>query len=972
MIALDTRHVFMHQHADNKQDALQRLADILVEAGLTTPAYLQGLQAREAQGATYLCEGIAIPHGTPESRTAIIETGVCLVHFPQGVVWDDAGNVVYLTAVIAAKSDEHLAVLQLLTKALSQSENLAQTIKHAQSAEEILAVLNATPPQLVLHENLIVADLDTDDIDTVLTTASALLKQQKLVKNGFATTLNMENALQLQPNCWCVVSDKRVVTPAVSVVKVKQPVEFEIKNQAQQLDALICVADHPSMDKAKLSDLLDKLLRADTLPASADRQQLAQAIGATLTPNWAQRSVTLANSHGLHARPATALVKICQAFTGELLLKTSHSEFVSAKSLTKLLALGATYGETLTLIAEPNTEAEQGLDQVVSAIQQGLGETVTPITSVTSAVDSTAAVNKMPVSFDSFFATDDTDYTANAVTTEFKADQAYPAMIASRGLAIGQVYIERPQVFDFVEFADNPATAKAELQQAIEQVKTDLQTLITQSNKPNIQEIFTAHLALLDDPELLKAVDGYLAQGLSAPMAWSRYIDVTATAQAQLKNALLAARAMDLRDVGNKVLAKLCGVTARQTPNVPYILVASDIAPSEVAKLDENVVGIITAVGGANSHSAIVARALGIATLVGAGEGILQLADDSQLLLDAHQGEFYVNPNPARIQSLQQAQKTLAEQQALAKAHAHEPAITQDHHQVEVAVNIGDVKDTADAVALGAEAVGLLRTELVFMAHTTAPNEATQIQDYQVVLDALDGRPLVVRTLDVGGDKPLPYLPMPAEDNPFLGVRGIRLTLRRQALLREQLIALIKSAQGRPLRIMFPMVGQLEEWRSAKAILDEVLVSHPCPNLQVGIMVEVPSIAILAPILAKEVDFFSIGTNDLTQYTLAIDRGHPLLSAEADGLHPSILMLINRTVHAAHAHGKWVGVCGELASDPKAVPILVGLGVDELSVSATAIPLLKAQIRTLNFADCKKLANKAMNCATAKQVREVV
>lgn len=252
------------------------------------------------------------------------------------------------------------------------------------------------------------------------------------------------------------------------------------------------------------------------------------------------------------------------------------------------------------------------------------------------------------------------------------------------------------------------------------------------------------------------------------------------------------------------------------------------------------------------------------------------------------------------------------------------------------------------------------------------PDVQTQILDYQKVFNDLEDRPLVVRTLDVGGDKPLPYLPMPAEENPFLGVRGIRLTLEQPRLLKDQLTALIVASKGRDLRIMFPMIGRIEEWRAAKAILDDVLQEYPHDNLQAGIMMEVPSAAIMAEDFAKEVDFFSVGTNDLTQYTLAIDRGHPTLSKDADGLHPSILRLIDKTVQAAHTYGKWVGVCGELASDEKAVPILLGLGVDELSMSSTSIALTKAQIRELNLQECQTLAKKALSCATSQEVRALI
>lgn len=969
MLTLDPSHVSMHQVANTKAEALQRLADILVKDGLTMPAYLQGLQDREAQHATYLGEGIAIPHGTPASRDQIIETGVRLAHFPQGVAWDEDGHLVYLAVAIAAKSDEHLQVLQMLTKALSHGNDIENRLKNAMTAEQILAVLDGsntiTAKHLNLHENLIKTDLETDDIDDVVFTASKLLKQQNLVENGFGSNLSLDNAIKLNDNIWCVVSDKNTHEPAVSLVRLNQTINFTIKNHPHTLNTLVCIADHPNMDNGQLSHLLDVLLAPNALPASFDRHELAQVIGATVIPDWQQQSVILANAHGLHARPATALVKVCQAFTGDILVKVDNGEFVSAKSLTKLLSLGAVQGQTLTFIAEPSTDAESGLTQVIDAVKNGLGETVEPIDNLQPKLPQ--AITATPISFDSF---------AEPIT-ELDDDQGYKAIIASSGLAVAKAYIARPQVFNFTETADNEVQERRNLNQAIDTVKAELTDFIATSSKDNIKEIFTAHLELLNDPELLKDVDVGLQQKLSASMAWSRHIEATAHAQEQLDNPLLAQRAADLRDIGKKVLAKLCGVSETTTPSEPYILVAHDIVPSDVAQLDDYVAGIITAVGGASSHSAIVARALGIPALVGAGDAILTMDNGSSLLLDATQGYFYLNPNAERVQTTLTEQSQLAEKQAIAKQHAHEPAITTDNHRVEVAVNIGNVQDTAKAVEFGAEAVGLLRTELVFMSHHTAPTPETQQQDYRVVLEALDGRPLVVRTLDVGGDKPLPYLPLPHEENPFLGMRGIRLTLRRQELLREQLIALIKSAQlpdgtSCPLRIMFPMIGRLEDWQAAKAILDEILQTYPCDNLQVGIMVEVPSIAILAPILAKEVDFFSIGTNDLTQYTLAIDRGHPLLSSEADGLHPSILMLINRTVHAAHAHGKWVGVCGELASDPKAIPILVGLGVDELSVSATAIPMVKAQVRTLNFADCERLSFEAMNCATATQVRELV
>ncbi|MNE12236.1 Phosphoenolpyruvate-protein phosphotransferase [compost metagenome] len=358
--------------------------------------------------------------------------------------------------------------------------------------------------------------------------------------------------------------------------------------------------------------------------------------------------------------------------------------------------------------------------------------------------------------------------------------------------------------------------------------------------------------------------------------------------------------------------------------------------------------------------------------MVGAGDAVLLIASGTALLLDGQRGRLHVAPPADELQRALAERDRREQRLQLARAHRLEPALTRDGHAIEVFANIGDSKGIDTVVDHGAEGVGLLRTELIFMAHQQAPDEALQEAEYRRVLDGLGGRPLVVRTLDVGGDKPLPYWPIAKEENPFLGVRGIRLTLQRPQVMETQLRALLRAAGDRPLRIMFPMVGQLEEWQQARAMVERLREEISVSDLQLGIMIEVPSAALLAPVLAREVDFFSIGTNDLTQYTLAIDRGHPTLSAQADGLHPAVLQLIDITVRAAHAHGKWVGVCGELAADPVAVPLLVGLGVDELSVAARSIAEVKAEVREMTLENAQALAQQALIQGTAAQVRALV
>lgn len=946
MLALEPRHIHMNQHAVDKKHALQCLVDILVKDGLVTPEYITGLINREQQSATYLGQGIAIPHGTPQSREFILETGIRLAHFPEGIIWDGE-NTIYLAVVIAAKSDEHLQVLQILTRALMQ--DVSEQVKNATQPEQIIELLQAQPLSLTLHENLIQTEIESQDIEDLLWSASQILKKHNFVKCGFLSSLEPDQVIQLQDQIWSISSSKFVQQPAISIVKPRHALDVN----GQKLNTLVCIAANEQLDSQRFNRLIDILFNPEQV-AQLDQTQapneIAKIIGADVIPDWPHRSVVLANAHGLHARPATHLVNLTKSFQGDIQVAVDDGNFVSAKSLTRLLALGCKRGQTLRFIAEPETDAVEALDKIIQAVQQGLGEEVEPIqSSDTQEAQSSQTVKSLP-----------------------KTLSTNTGIPASSGLAFGPVHVIKPKVYQYERMGLSVKAEKEKLDIALHAVKNNIHQVIAKSEVAEIKQIFQAHLEMLDDPDLINGVYQKINLNLSAPAAWHEHIEAAAKEQAALPDRLLAERATDLRDIGDRVLAQLCGEVIIEEPKEPYILIMYDVGPSDVARLNKDrVAGILTAVGGASAHSAIVARALGIPAIVGAGDQVLEIEQKSSLLINGDTGTFVLNPNTQQIEQAKQERELQQKIREEAERHSQEPAITLDQHQIEVAANLGKVQATAHAVECGAEAIGLLRTELVFMAHSSAPSETTQEADYRVVLDALAGRPLVVRTLDVGGDKPLPYLPIAEEENPFLGLRGIRLTLRQPELLRQQLIALLKAADDRPLRIMFPMIGRVEEWRAAKAILDEVKAAHPCADLQVGIMIEVPSAALLAPILAQEVDFFSIGTNDLTQYTLAIDRGHPILSAEADGLHPSILQLIDHTVKAAHKHGKWVGICGELAADPKAVPILMGLGVDELSMSPNSIPLVKAQIRTLNYSQAQALAKRALECESATAVRQL-
>lgn len=946
MFVLQPNHIYLNQSANDKQHALQQLADILVKDNLVKPEYLQGLQDREAQTSTYLGQGIAIPHGTPASREAILQTGVRLAHFPDGVDWGD-GNVVYLAVVISAKSDEHLKVLQILTKALNN--NVADEIRQATTAEAILSVLNVSAESLTVHERLIKTDVVASDVDELAYHGYQLLKSQNLVGAGFLTNLQTNKALFLQENIFAVIGKTAVKIPAAAIVQ-------STKNLAigqHQLNTLVVIASNPQLDKEKLAKLLDVLFQTPLQKQTS--REIANIIQADIVPNWTQKTVVLQNAHGLHARPATALVEIAKKFTGEIKVSVDKIHFVSAKSLSQLLSLGATRGQTLTFIAEPNTDTETALDEMILAVRNGLGETVEPISQV--------LVN--PQSLDEWVEPfiDETD--------------SLKGVPASRGLGVGLSFVRKEKSYDYQQLAKNADTEKQRFIDAIMQVKKALQNTIETASNQVIAQIFTAHLAMLDDVALLNPVYEQIGNGFSAEYAWHEHIEQVAKAQESLQNKLLAERAMDLRDVGDKVLAVLSGETMENTPNEPYILIKKDLMPSDVARLDsQNVVGILTALGGASSHNAIIARALGIPAVVGAGDSVLNIAQEIPILINGGTGEFFVNPSHEQLQQASVEQERQQFEQTKAIQTCEIPAITLDNHQVHVMVNLGDINNADVAVKHGADGVGLLRTEFVFMKHSQMPDVNAQIADYKKVFDAMGKRPVVVRTLDIGGDKPLAYLPLPTEENPFLGVRGVRLSLRKPAMLKQQLTALIKASQqsspNQDLRIMFPMIGRVEEWLKVKEILNHILAENPHHKLQVGMMIEVPSSAILVEKFAPHVDFFSIGTNDLTQYALAIDRGHPVLSREADGLHPSVLKLIENTVKSAHKYGKWVGVCGELASDRQAVPILLGLGVDELSVATSQIPLVKMQIRSLSKKDCQTLAEKALDCDTATAVRVLI
>jgi multiphosphoryl transfer protein len=487
--------------------------------------------------------------------------------------------------------------------------------------------------------------------------------------------------------------------------------------------------------------------------------------------------------------------------------------------------------------------------------------------------------------------------------------------------------------------------------------------------------IFTAHQELLSDPDVLDIAQSAIDKGRSAAAGWNLAVTTQAERLAALPNELLAARANDLRDVGRRVLGTLLGASD-ETRTFPdqSILIAEDLTPSDTVGLDRaKVLGFCTISGGATSHVAILARSLDLPAVAGIDPRALDVVEGTAVILDGSAGILRLNPDPTEMSRVRDRLARHAKRRAADLAAAHEPAHTKDGHRLEVVANIGGREDAEQSLRLGGEGVGLLRSEFLFLNRVTPPTEEEQFTVYRSIAETLGpNRPLIIRTLDVGGDKPLPYLSLPHEENPFLGERGLRVGLNRPDLLRTQVRAIVRAADGFPIKIMFPMVADLEEWRQARKIVEQEARSLGLAMIPAGIMVEVPSAAILAGVFAPEVDFFSIGTNDLTQYTLAMDRGHPKLAARVDAMHPAVLQMIARVVEAAKPHSRPVGICGGLASDLRGVALLVGLGVDELSVSVPALPAVRAAVRRLDLAECRDLAKRALASATAADVRRLL
>jgi phosphoenolpyruvate-protein phosphotransferase len=745
-----------------------------------------------------------------------------------------------------------------------------------------------------------------------------------------------------------------IIQTGISVTQFPDGVTWNQGEIVYLVVAIAACSDEHIEVLANLTDVLDDPDLVRRLAKTADPEdiiaRLTQARGAAASAAEAEPDfdkwvdVALTGPAGLHARPATAFVEIAKQFQAEV--RVRHiSKVANGKSLVSLLKLGADRQASLRIMAR-GSDADAALAALAAAVRHGLE-------------DEAEAGQAAPAE----------------MSTLVLHARAIAGIAAAPGLAIGPLRHFRREKIVVAATAKDAAVEAGRLDQAIATAKLQLRELhneVKARSGAARAAIFRAHEEFLDDPDLIDAARLLIETGRSAGWAWRECVEVRAAEVASLNDALLKERAVDLQDVGRRVL-RLLADTLEEEParfESPVILVAEDLSPSDTARLDPaRVLGICTAAGGPTSHTAIIARSLGIPAIVGAGPGVLHQAEGTQCVLDGDAGNLYLEPDESDLALAKQTQQAWQARRDAERLACYQPAITTDGARIEVVANIGGAAEAEQAVNAGAEGIGLLRSEFLFLQREQPPSEDEQFVAYSAMTRALNGLPLIIRTLDIGGDKEVPYLSMPAEANPFLGVRGIRLCLARPDLFRTQLRAIYRAAATGPVKIMFPMIATVEELLAARAIAEGVRLELDAAPVEIGIMIEVPSAVLMAPELAVHADFFSVGTNDLTQYVLAMDRLHPSLARQADALHPAVLRMIDLTVKAAKAAGRWVGVCGGMAGDPKGAAILAGLGVAELSMSIPSVAAIKARLRTQSLADMQTLAQRALACRNAAEVR---
>jgi multiphosphoryl transfer protein len=705
--------------------------------------------------------------------------------------------------------------------------------------------------------------------------------------------------------------------------------------------------------RVKTGDFLfDALLRPEKPETQTDAPAATQ-----------QRTFVVPLHQGLHARPAALLSQSVKSLTGDVAI-AAHGKTANARSVVAIMALGVRHGDAI-VVSAAGTEASRAIEAIAGALD--MARRMESASGHAGPESRIAAPRAAP------------DIEGAASTAAASAAGGTAGLLrgiaAVPGFAVGRATRLTQRVIAVDEAGTGVERERDALERARAEVRARL-TRVADVGTATRREIVAAHLEFLDDPLINEAAQALVCAGKSAGFAWRTATRVQVATLAALDDTRLRERADDLIDVESHVLLALIGEARPMNLAIPdrAVILADDLLPSELTALDrQRLAAICLSRGGATSHVAILAAAMDVPLLVGLGDGLRDVADGAWVVVDADAGTLHTTPAAAQFDAALSRVQSRRAQRAAARAAAQTDCRTLDGTRIEIFANLGSAAEAAAAVLEGAEGCGLLRTEFLFIDRERAPDETEQLAAYQAIAAELGTRPLILRLMDVGGDKPLKYLPLPHEDNPALGLRGVRTALARPDLLRTQLRAALRVAPAGVVQLLIPMVTDAAEIAAVRAVIRELEAElGRTPAIRVGAMIETPAAALTASLLVREIDFLSIGTNDLTQYTLAMDRGHAELARRTDALHPAILQLIALAAAAGAEAGKTVAVCGGVAADRSAVPILIGLGIRELSVVPGAIPEIKRQVRGLRVPQCRDLAQRCLQLASAAEVRALV
>ncbi|WP_455477224.1 phosphoenolpyruvate--protein phosphotransferase [Bartonella sp. B41] len=780
---------------------------------------------------------------------------------------------------------------------------------------------------------------------------------ERMLKNEATTNTWLGNGIAI-----LYVMDKNsnlIIRDAVAVVQIPVGVEWWDGNKAHLVIAIADRSDRYIEIHKKLTQLLFDKERLELLLTTTDKQQVIEALlgeytkieKASVDDFLVCKEWTLDYPSGLHARPASLWVDFAKKAKGSIMVRCGKHA-VEMKNLVGLLQLGAKNGDVLIFSTDVAGGEQLLKDAILVAKKISVSE---------------KCITKEMESKTKFF----------HGWKPFSGKKGISGVGASPGLSIGKVFVLRRN--DIV-VADQPigfATGTAHLKHALRKTKCKMISIIddiTSRIGEDSAAIFSAQMIFLEDENLIDQACRFIAEGHGVAWSWDRTVRQFSDMFSKVDNPLLEERAANLIDVGRRVLGE---IDPSYRPfflnDIPHgiILITDDLSPSDAAQLDcTKVYGLTTAWGGPMSHTAILARTLGIPMVVAVGVNILAVDNDTRAIIDGDNGFIYLNPIAEDIEDVQKQKSIIAKKRANEERTCRLPAKTADGQRIRIMANVNHANQISTALNSGAEGVGLMRTEFLFLDSSHIPDEEEQFDVYREMIKFVGKKPLIIRALDIGGDKQVTHLHLSKEDNPFLGVRGTRLLLRRRDLLVPQLRALYRAArEGGDLWILFPMVMSVSEIFVIKKITEDIQNDIGAPKLKLGVLIEIPAAAIMADVLSAYVDFFSIGTNDLTQYTMAIDRKNPYLVSEADSLDPAVLRMIYQTIKGAAKHKRWVSVCGGMAGDPFAAMILAGLGINELSMISCDIASVKARLQAYSFADMKILAQNALQCETARDVR---